>query len=258
MKKAITLFYCLILIGAGYNCLAQNREIYQIKTYSFKSQEQLAVTEDFLKSAYLPALKKIGIKAIGVFKPRTIAEDSIKKIVVLIPYSSTKEFIQLDEKLALNTQYAEAGKAYLEAPHNQPPYERIESVLLQAFTDHPLLTLPKLDSPRPNRVYELRSYEGPTEALFRRKVDMFNAGGEIKLFERLQFNAVFYGEVLSGSKMPNLMYMTTFDNQQSRDEHWKAFSNSPEWKALTQMDKYKNTVSHMDILFLYPTAYSDY
>jgi hypothetical protein len=58
--------------------------------------------------------------------------------------------------------------------------------------------------------------------------------------------------------MPNLMYLTTFANQQSRDEHWKAFSSSPEWKALLQMDKYKNTISHMDILFLYPTDYSDY
>ena len=36
---------------------------------------------------------------------------------------------------------------------------------------------------------------------------MFNEGGEIRLFARLNFNAVFYGDVLAGDRMPNLMYM---------------------------------------------------
>jgi hypothetical protein len=258
MNTIKTLLYSIVLITISLTASAQKREFYQIKTYNLKSQEQLTVTENFLKDAYLPALKKIGIKAVGVFKPRTFAADSIKKIVVVIPFGSNKQFLQLDDKLAKDQDYLKVGAPYLNAAYNQSPYIRIESVLLQAFTDHPLLTLPQLDSPRASRVYELRSYESATEAIYRRKVDMFNAGGEIKLFQRLQFNAVFYGEVLSGGKMPNLMYLTTFANQESRDNHWKAFVDSPEWKALLQMDKYKNTISHMDILFLYPTDYSDY
>lgn len=258
MKTIKNLFYFFAIILISYTSAAQKRELYQIKTYNLTSEAQLTVTENFLKEAYLPALKRIGIKAVGVFKPKTFAADSIKKIVVVIPFSSTKQFLKLDEKLAKDEQYLTFGAPYLNAAYNQAPYVRIESVLLQAFTDHPLLTLPQLDSPRANRVYELRSYESATEAIYRRKVDMFNAGGEIKLFHRLQFNAVFYGEVLSGGKMPNLMYLTTFANQESRDNHWKAFVDSPEWKALLQMDKYKNTISHMDILFLYPTEYSDY
>ena len=52
---------------------------------------------------------------------------------------------------------------------------------------------------------------------------MFNEGGEIDLFNKLNFNAVFYGEVLSGSSMPNLMYMTSFENKADRDAHWKSF-----------------------------------
>ena len=86
---------------------------------------------------------------------------------------------------------------------------------------------------------------------------MFNEGGEVTLFKRLGFNAVFYGEVLSGSRMPNLMYMTTFENQASRDEHWKAFSNDPEWKKLSSMPEYQNNVSKINIYFVYPTEYSD-
>jgi hypothetical protein len=255
IKKILYLSAFLLINTKNF---AQKREWYQIKTYNFKSEAQLTVTENFLKDAFLPALKRIGIKAVGVFKPKTFAADSIKKMVVVIPFSSAKQLVKLDEKLAKDKQYLTLGAPYLDAAYNMAPYVRIESVLLQAFADHPLLRLPKLDSPRANRVYELRSYESATEAIYRRKVDMFNAGGEIKLFDRLQFNAVFYGEVVSGGKMPNLMYLTTFANQESRDAHWKAFVDSPVWKALLKLEKYKNTISHMDILFLYPTDYSDY
>ena len=87
---------------------------------------------------------------------------------------------------------------------------------------------------------------------------MFNAGGEVVLFDELGFNAVFYAEVLSGNKMPNLMYMTTFENQEIRDDLWKSFGDAPKWKEISSMPKYQNNVSHIDRIFLYPTEYSDY
>jgi hypothetical protein len=87
---------------------------------------------------------------------------------------------------------------------------------------------------------------------------MFNTGDEIGLFKRLQFNAVFYAEVLAGGRMPNLIYMTTFENRVSRDEHWKAFGEDPQWKKLITVDEYKNTVSKNDTRLLAPTDYSDY
>ena len=34
--------------------------------------------------------------------------------------------------------------------------------------------------------------------------------------------------------MPNLMYMTSFENKAARDEHWKTFGSDPEWKKLKQ------------------------
>ena len=87
---------------------------------------------------------------------------------------------------------------------------------------------------------------------------MFNAGGEVALFNRLQFNAVFYAEVIAGSKMPNLMYMTTFNNKVERDIHWKNFGADTEWKTLSALPEYQHTVSKADIFFLRATSYSDY
>ncbi|MFV8373150.1 NIPSNAP family protein [Flavobacterium sp. LB2P74] len=235
-----------------------SRQFYQIKTYIFKTEQQVETTEKYLKEAFLPGLKKLGIKNIGVFKPRPNATDTIKKVMLVIPFSSMTQFLGLEEKLAKDKTYVNAGADYLNASYKQAPYLRIESIVLKAFSDHPILSTPVLNTPRENRVYELRSYESATEAIYKNKVDMFNAGGEIKLFDRLAFNPVFYGEVISGAKMPNLMYMTTFADQESRDSHWKTFVDSPEWKGLIAMEKYKNNISHIDITFLYPTDYSDY
>ena len=87
---------------------------------------------------------------------------------------------------------------------------------------------------------------------------MFNEGGEVDLFNRLKFNAVFYAEVLTGSRMPNLMYMTTFNNKAERDEHWKNFGSDSTWKRISVMPEYLNTVSKADIFFLRPAEFSDY
>lgn len=236
----------------------QTREYYQLKIYTFGSDEQVQRTDTYLEEAFLPALDRQGIGPVGVFKRRASEEDTVRGTYVLIPFSSLDEFATLEEKLADDEAYVSAGNEYLNASHDQPPYLRIESVILEAFEDMPEMETPEFGTPRSERVYELRSYESPTEAYYRNKVDMFNAGGEIRLFEALEFNAVFYGEVLSGAKMPNLMYMTTFSDMESRDEHWENFVTAPEWKEMSTLPKYQNNVSHADILLLYPTAYSDY
>ena len=86
---------------------------------------------------------------------------------------------------------------------------------------------------------------------------MFNEGGEIGIFKKLNFNAIFYGEVIAGGRMPNLMYMTSFENREDRSAHWKTFSSDPDWKKLSGIQEYKNNVSKIDITFLRPTEYSD-
>jgi hypothetical protein len=206
----------------------------------------------------LPGLKKLGIDKVGVFKPRPETEDTVQRTYVLVPFVSLEQMQHLEENLLKDESYLASGSNYIHASYDKPPYRRIESVILRAFEDMPSMQIPKLEGPRAHRIYELRSYESPTESYYRNKVDMFNAGGEVKLFDRLAFNAVFYGEVISGSNMPNLMYMTTFKDQESRDAHWKAFGEAPEWKELIAMPKYEHNVSHADIIFLFPTEYSDY
>ena len=236
----------------------QSRDYYQLLTYTFDSEAQVATTDAYLKDAFLPALKRFGTGPVGVFKNRLSDKDTTYKTYVLIPLASLTQVAGLDASLANDTVLQSAGAAYMDAPYDQPPYRRMESTLMQAFSDMPRMHTPSLTGPRADRIYELRSYESATEKLYRNKVDMFNAGGEVVLFDKLGFNAVFFGEVLSGSRMPNLMYMTTFENMESREAHWETFFSSLEWEALKADPKYQHNVSKADILLLYPADYSDY
>jgi hypothetical protein len=255
-----TLSFTLLLIGTFNAMQAQNqqREFYQLKTYILENKTQENLLDAYLRDAYLPALKRMGIQNVGVFKIHPDPYTLSNKIFVLIPFTSFDMLQNIDIRLADDTIYSEAGKDYIKASYDLPPYQRLNTVLMMAFEDMPKMQPTKVTGPREERIYELRSYESPTEAIFKNKVDMFNAGGEVALFDDLGFNAVFYAEVISGDKMPNLMYMTTFTDRESRDAHWKNFGDAPKWKALSSMPKYQNNVSHIDKTFLYPTDYSDY
>jgi hypothetical protein len=54
------------------------------------------------------------------------------------------------------------------------------------------------------------------------------------------------------------MYMTSFENMEDRNAHWKTFGNDPKWKELTSMKEYEKTVSKNVTLFLRPKSYSSY
>ncbi|KQM78076.1 NIPSNAP family containing protein [Pedobacter sp. Leaf216] len=258
-KTKITCLFFLILLSNVFAANAAKLDFYQIKIYHLKTDAQEQTVDNYLQNAYLPALHRAGIAKVGVFKPVITDPAAVteKLIYVFIPLKSFNGILDLDKKLAKDQQFATDGKTYLDAAYSDVPYERLESIVLKAFENAPNFMLPKLKSPMKERVYELRSYEAPTEKYFQNKVQMFNKGDEIGLFKRLNFNAVFYGEVLSGSHMPNLMYLTTFENKADRDAHWKAFSADDYWKKLSAMPEYQHNVSKNDTKFVYPTDYSD-
>jgi len=253
------LAFLAFLLSFG-TAFAAKQDFYQIKVYHYKTKEQENRLDAFFKNAYLPALHRAGIRQVGVFKfigTPTVTEVSEPLIYVFIPFKSSDEFFKLEQKLAADKKYAEDGKDYLDAAYTNPPYTRIESILLRAFAGSPVFQLPDLKAPKSERVYELRSYEGHTEKIYANKVEMFHKGDEMGIFKRLGFNAVFYGEVVSGSAMPNLMYMTTFENRAARDDHWKAFSADDEWKKVRVMPEFQNNVSKNEQRLLRPTDYSD-
>ena len=255
MKYALTLLLFATALFTQAN--PPKQEYYEIRIYQLSSPEQEQRMDAYLKDALVPALHRAGMSKVGVFKPIGNDTAAVRKVYLLIPYKSLSDLDALDNKLEKDNTYNTAGADYISTAYNNAAYARYSKIILKAFSGHPALTAPQLNGPRNERVYELRSYEGATEKLYRKKIDMFVKGNEIAMFDDVKFNPVFYGEVLAGTAMPNLMYLTTIDNKRSRDEHWKAFDAHPNWQKLKADKQYENTVSHMDITFLFPTDYSD-
>ena len=233
------------------------REYYQLKIYHLENEDQERILDEYLASAFIPALHRAGINNVGVFynPDADIAVENIQRLIyVLIPFGTISDFASIDATLAKDKQYLEAGKNYLQAPFNKPPYTRFESILMHAFAGMPKLETHEFANS--NTIYELRSYEAATEALHLNKIKMFDEG-EIEIFDRLGFNAIFYGQVLAGSKMPNFMYMTSFEDMDYRDAHWENFDNDPGWKKLLSDPQYKNNFLKADIYLLKAKPYSD-
>jgi hypothetical protein len=237
---------------ANENSAKNLQEFYELRVYSLKNGQQQKLVEDYFQNAAIPALNRIGNKNIGVFTE--LKPESQTKLYALIPYSSWDDFLTVQDKLANDKVYLEAGQPYLNAPSTEPAYERIESSLLKAFAHSPKLQAPE----QKPRIFELRRYEHASESAGKKKLEMFNEAGEIDIFKRLGFNPVFFGETLIGEFRPNLIYMVTFDDMAAHDTHWNAFGSDPEWKKVSAIPDYADAklVSRITSTFLTPSSCS--
>ena len=257
MKRLFLLLVVAIIGFTASSYISEARDYYQVKIYRIDKDSQEALLDQYLQEAYLPALHRSGIEKVGVFKPIEGENGTERFVMVFIPFSSLQEFENLEKKLSDDKEYLKKGKDYIEAPHDAAPYTRIESILMKGFKSMPHFAVPDLDSKPSERVYEFRSYEGATEQLYERKVEMFDDAGEVALFKKLDFKPVFFAEVISSAHMPHLIYMTTFSDKESQQERWDAFRAHPDWEKMKVMDRYQNTVSSITKYLMYPTDYSD-
>ena len=258
IKIAFILTVMFMGISSMSNAAKKDADFYQVKIYHLKNEGQVAQVDAYLQNAYLPALHRKGIKNIGVFKPIANDTASVKFIYVLIPFKSVEQWRNINDELNKDKTYTDASESFRNASSDKAPYDRMESILLEAFPIQDHLLIPPTKTPE--RVFELRSYESPTEELAEKKMAMFNIGGEVEIFKRLGFNPVFYGKVISGSHMPNLMYMPVFDNVQKRNDGWKSFGSDAKWKEISAKPENENkvSVSHIDSILMHSASYSDY
>jgi hypothetical protein len=255
---SITVILLLSAFNNAFCAVKPKQMYYEIKIYRVSSPSQAEVSDRYLKDAFIPALHRAGIAKVGVFKPVEADTAYGKLIYVFIPYKTADEYFKLVTVLENDQVYQQSGKEFLDAPYNSPPFKRYESVFMKAFAFMPEFKVPSFTTAVSERIYELRSYESATEAKAAKKMQMFNEGGEIAIFEEIGANAVFYGQVLLGSRKPRLMYMTTYADMKSHDERWKAFGAHPMWIKLKGLEEYLNTVSKNNTFLLHPTSYSDF
>jgi hypothetical protein len=232
----------------------KGREFYQLRRYRLVNGPQRKLTEDFFRDALVPALNRLGVSPIGVFS-LTVGPETPSSYV-LMPSLSLETLALVEFRLAQDAEYLKAGAAFLNAPAKEPALARMESWLMQAFENMPKLTLPAASVAKSPRVFELRTYESPSDQDHKLKVEMMQSEGGI--FAKAGFWPVFYGDTLVGSRLPNLTYMLGYESLAERDKKWAAFAGSPEWRSLSGQAKYafEDLVSNITNLILTPTAYS--
>jgi hypothetical protein len=233
----------------------KQRLYYELRRYQLVDGPQKKICDAFFQNALIPAANKLGITPVGVFNltvgPGTPA------MYVLLPSASLESLVNLEAHLAADAQYMSAGTPFLSAPAIAPAYQRIESQLMIAFEKVPGVTLPAATATNAARVFELRTYESPSDLDHKRKVEMMQSGEEL-IFAKAGFTQVFYGDTLIGGHLPNLTYMLSFESLANRDQHWSAFGTSPDWKAMQANPRYafEDIVSNITNLILTPAAYS--
>jgi hypothetical protein len=234
---------------------ADGREYYELQRYDIRSGPETQLVHNYLENALIPAVNRLGLKPVGVFN--TVIGPESPSIYVLLPSASVEKLVTARFLLRTDAGYQTAAASFLNAPATQPAYIRMESELMLAFKGHPKITLPPATASRGARMFELRTYESPSDRDHARKVEMFNSG-EFDIFLSAGFHPVFYGDKLEGTHLPNLTYMLSFDDLADHDRKWKAFGASPAWKKLSTSSRYafEEIVSNITNVILSPAAYS--
>jgi hypothetical protein len=230
---------------------APGREFYLLRRFNLRTGPELKLTENHFAGALIPALARMGLGPVGALKldvgPETPA------YYLLIPGSDVAQLAGLDFRLAQDAEFVAAAAPFWNATGSAPAFERMESWLLAAFAGWPRVTPPVAAASKGARIFQLRTYESPSNGEHVRKVEMFHSG-EFEIFKAAGFHPVFFGDTLVGSRMPSLTYMLSFTDLAELDAKWNVFRNDPAWKKLSADPRFAfdPIVSNISNLLLSP------
>ena len=226
------------------------QEYLEFRRYRLHVGSKKNLLGNFLREVGIPAMNRIGIRRVGVFS--AMYGPNNPTLYVLLVHKSLDTVVNSAQMLMDDKEYRNAGADFVNAPLSEPAFVRMESSLMIAFKDMPKLEVPE----KKKRIFELRTYESHSIKASKKKIEMFNEGGEIAIFNKTGLQPVFFGETLIGPLMPNLTYMLVFEDMTDRDKKWKVFGGHPDWRKLRSNPAYKDTVSNITDIILRPAGYS--
>jgi hypothetical protein len=222
----------------------KGREIYEWRVFNLNSDGK--ELDSFYADALIPAYGRMKIKT-GAFTP----VQAEPKRYYLHVYPDLASYHKVRAEIWNDAVFVRDAQPFYDAGAKEPVYSDFTSFLCEAFDKVPGLIMPDVS----RTVFEWRHYKSPNEEANRRKVKMFNSG-EIEIFNKTGINSVCYGDVLAGSRMPSLIYLTWYKDMAARDQAWKNFVAHPEWKRMSQLPEYANTATDNKSVLLSPLPYS--
>jgi hypothetical protein len=229
------------------------RQYIELRRYHLLPGAKQRAFSTFIGNVAIPAMNRAGVGRVGAFT--VMYGENAPSMLLVLTHQSLDSVATLREKLANDAAYVRDGAAILDVSLSDPAFVRVDSSVLRAFEAMPTVEASAGAEKATPRIFELRTYESHSEKAAVNKVKMFNAG-EVPIFRRTGLTPIFFGETVVGPKMPNLVYMLTFENMPARDAAWSKFSQDPDWKTLSADPQYKENVSAISDIILRPTAYS--
>ena len=229
-------------------CKLSDKEIYEWRIYTLTGDG--AGLDAYFKDALIPAYNRCGV-SVGAFS--LFKEEENEQRYLLFVYPDLMIYNKVRQTVWSDADYQNAARSFFETSASDHAYTEYETYICEAFDK-----IPKMRMPDKNRtLFEYRCYHSPNEDANQRKIKMFNAE-EIDLFDKVGINSVCYGEVLSGTHMPALIYLTWSIDEPTRNEAWATFSAHPEWKEMKGKQEYKNTATRNQVKLLSPLPYSQF
>jgi hypothetical protein len=230
------------------------RELIEVKTYVCSNAAKRDALMKVFDGALIPALNRQGIGKVGVFWSSGEVNDGNAayetSVFVAIPHPDAASFLEIDRRLLADARYVEDAAALFGAPMADPLYDACTGSLLRGFATCPRV---RQVTASPERLLQLRVYNSYTTERNFKKIAMFEQGGEIAIFRACGMEPVFFGEALTGDRLPNLTYMLGFADKAAKDAAWKKFRDHPDWLRLKADLQYKDTANKITNIVLRPS-----
>jgi len=226
----------------------------ELRRYRLRSGPMAARFSAYAKDALVPALGRAGISPVGAWNV-SLGPDS-PTLHLLIPHAHPESLATLEARLEADDVYRRTAASFLALSPADPPFVGCDSSLHATVPTLPDVRKPTGPAAAVSRVFELRTYQSPSGPAGVKKVEMFEAGGELGIFARLGMHIVFFSRDVVGAGLPSLTYMIAFADVDAREKGWVAFRDDPAWLKLREQPAYADIVSKIDSTLLRPTDYS--
>ena len=258
MKNKIFILLSLILVATliFIGCESKKekvsdshrKQIYEWRIYTLTGDG--TGLDDFFKETLIPAYNRCNI-SVGAFS--LYKQEDLEQRYLLFVYPDLNTYNKVRQTVWSDKNFLDAARPFFETTAPNPVYSEYETYLCEAFDKMPEMRIPD----KSRSLFEFRCYHSPNEDANLRKIKMFN-NEEIDLFDKVGINSVCYGEILTGTHMPALIYLTWSKDEATRNRAWDTFSNHPDWARMKDDPQYKNTATNNIIKLLSPMPYSQF
>jgi hypothetical protein len=262
MKYKALYMLCLVMLStlfcgccksgckSGSEGDSPKKQVYEWRIYTLRG-ENPTILDDFFRQSLIPAYNRCKI-SIGAFSPFREDEKDQQRYLLFV-YPDLKTYNEVRQAVWNDAEFQRSARTFFETTAPNPVYSVYETYLSEAFDKMPEMRMPD----KSRTLFEYRNYYSPNEDANFRKIKMFNVE-EIDLFDKVGINSVFYGEVIAGTRMPALIYLTWYKDEAARTDAWNAFRVDPDWDRMRVKPEYRNTATNNQSKLLLPMPYSQF